>query len=102
MRIMTKLNREQRRKDAKAKARLNRELSIHVQLALDAALIAANDVFHCGPERCEAFADAYTKNYNEILKDFEDGADYAFEDIDRRLEKICGKNFVPWGERYGR
>lgn len=31
-----KQNREQRRKDAKAKARLNRELQIHSQMAFDA------------------------------------------------------------------
>lgn len=97
-----KQNREQRRKDAKAKARLNRELQIHSQMAFDAALIEASDVFHCGPARCIAFAEAYQETFEEILKDFESGAEYAFTDIDRRLEQICGNHFVPYSERYRR
>lgn len=97
-----KQNREQRRKDAKAKARPNRELQIHSQMAFDAALIAASDVFHCGPARCIAFAEAYQENFEEILKDFESGAEYAFADIDRRLEQICGDHFVPYADRYAK
>lgn len=94
-------NREQRRKNAKAKARLNQELKVHCQMCLDAALIAANDVFQCGPGRCEDFVIAYSRNFSEILEDFNSvDADYAFADIDRRLEKICGDKFVPYTERY--
>lgn len=93
-------NREQRRKNAKAKARLNQGLRVHCQMCLDAALIAANDVFGCGPGRCEEFVVAYSRNFSAILDDFGTDADYAFADIDRRLAKICGEKFVPYKERY--
>ena len=99
---MGKPKREQRRKDAKAKARLNRELQIHVQIAMDAAMIAANEVFQCGPGRAEAFAEAYQGRYLDIIKAFEDDAVYAYEIIDRRLKPICGDKFTPWQTRYAR
>ena len=86
---MMKQNREQRRKDAKAKARLNRELQIHSQMAFDAALIAASDVFHCGPSRCIAFAEAYQETFEEILKDFADDGEFIF----LRGEHLLSANF---------
>lgn len=98
---MAQQNRAQRRKDAKAKARLNAQLQIHLQFAMDAALIAANDVLHCGPGRAEEYTNAFGETYLEIVKAFDDGADYAFEIIDRRLRPICGEKFQPWGVRYG-
>lgn len=98
---MPKQNRQQRRKDAKAKARLNRELQIHVQMALDAAMIAANETLGMGAGRAEKFAKAYQDNYMEIIRAFDDGAEYAFEVIDRRLKPVCGEKYRPWQTRYG-
>lgn len=95
------MNREQRRKNAKAKARLDAQLRIHVQIGLDAAAIAANDVFHMGPTYVEAFANAYRDAYMEICNLIvDDDADYAFTVLDRRLKTICGDKFVPYRERY--
>lgn len=96
-----KLNREQRRRNAKDRARLDKQLQIHVQIGLDAACIAANDVFRMGPSRVEDFCRAYTQSYMEICsKIVDDDADYAFTVLDRRLKQICGDKFMPYRERY--
>lgn len=90
-----------RRKNAKQNARLDGQLQMHARIALDAASIAANDVFNMGPSRAMAFRDAYEKAYNEILDMIvDDDAVYAFTVLDRRLEQIAGENFVPWEKRY--
>lgn len=95
------MNREQRRKHAKDKARLDKQLRIHVQIGLDAAAIAANDVFHMGPSKVDAFAKAYTDAYMEICNKIVDNdADYAFTVLDRRLKQICGDKFMPYHLRY--
>lgn len=98
------MNREQRRKakkNAKADMRLDAQLQLHARIALDAAAIAANDVFNMGPARAKSFRDAYETTYNEILDLIvRDDAVYAFEVLDRRLKTIVGDEFVPWDERY--
>lgn len=97
-------------KNALAK-RINRAVNIEVanrnnisrQMCLDAAMMAANDVFNMGPSRCEAFQAAFSKYISEIATmGSQDTADleYTKDTIDRRLRQICGDKFVPWDERY--
>lgn len=77
--------------------------AIHTQMCLDAAMMAANDVFNMGPSRCESFRAAYSKYLSEIatmgIQDTSD-LEYTKDTIDRRLQQICGDKFVPWDERY--
>lgn len=83
------------------------KMRMTLQLAQDAAMIAANEVLQMGPKRAPDFAAVMRDTVNEIagvmLKDQKDDEKFAYTRgvIDRRLKKICGENFVPWEERYG-
>lgn len=80
---------------------------IHTQMCMDAAMIAANDVFNMGPTRCTDFANAFSEALNTIAKTTVDDAKsdkslwYTKDKLDERLKKICGEHFVPWEVRYG-
>lgn len=87
--------------DAQHWAKLNQELDTHVQIAMDAALIAANDVFNMGPSRVQEFYDTFRSHYIEICDLIVDnGLDYAAEVLDRRLKPICGEKFTEGRIRY--
>lgn len=79
---------------------------ILIQMCLDSAMIAANNVFQMGPGRCKAFCDAFNDAMNELsLMTVEDGKEdkelwHTKAVLDNRLKEICGENFVPWEERY--
>ena len=100
-----------RRLEAKAElkyaALYQAKMRMTLQLAQDAAMIAANEVLQMGPDRAPEFAAAMRDVVNEIadvmLKDQKDDEKFAYTRgmVDRRLKKICGENFVPWEERYG-
>ena len=83
------------------------KLGMTLQIAQDAAMIAANEVLQMGPGRAKEFAMAFTEAVNDIgTMMFEDQMDdpefvYTKARVDRRLKEICGENFVPWEERYG-
>ena len=83
------------------------KMRMTLQLAQDAAMIAANEVLQMGPGRAPDFASKMREVVNEIadvmLKDQKDDEKFAYTRgvVDRRLKKICGENFVPWEERYG-
>lgn len=98
------MNREQRRaaqKRAKEKARLEVELRIHRQIATDAMCLAANDVYRAGPKSIPDLVRAFTEYYVEICEKITvDDFHYAAALVDRRLEKICGENFMPADQRY--
>ena len=89
---------------------VNRQLaesrSIHTQMCLDAAMIAANEVFNMGPIRAKAFADAFSFALTEIatmtISDGKTDKELWFtkSKLDERLKQICGDNFQPWEERY--
>lgn len=89
---------------------VNRQLmesrSIHTQMCLDAAMIAANEVFNMGPSRAKAFADAFSSALKEIATmTVQDGKSdkqlwFTKTKLDERLKQICGENFQPWEERY--
>ena len=100
-----------RRVEAKYAARYaalyHAKIGMTLQLAQDAAMIAANEVLQMGPGRAKEFAMAFTEAVNDIgTMMFEDQMDdpefvYTKARVDRRLKEICGENFVPWEERYG-
>lgn len=75
-----------------------------LQMAKDAALIAAAEVFHMGPGRTPAYSAAFDQALHDIVAmTVEDTKDmeYTKTKLDQRLRQICGEHFVPWGERYG-
>ena len=86
---------------------VNRQLmesrSIHTQMCLDAAMIAANDIFNMGPSRVEAFCNAFNEALTSIatmtINDTRD-MEYTKTKLDQRLKQICGDKFQPWEERY--
>ena len=86
---------------------VNRQLTesrpIHTQMCLDAAMIAANEVFQMGPGRAEAFASAFSQALTDIaemaVSDTKD-LEYSKAKLDERLIQICGEHFVPWEGRY--
>lgn len=78
-------------------------------LGCDAAVIAANRVFHMGPGRAAAFAQAYSEAMNELAGLFLDdarengdaGIDYAKGKRDQMIRRIVGEeNFVPFDRFY--
>ena len=93
---------------ARVQAATRREVSeiqnTHTQMCLDAAMIAANEVFKMGPKRAPAFAQAFQRTLMDIARmtvnDTRD-MEYTKAKLDARLKEICGENFVPWDERYG-
>lgn len=76
------------------------------QEIIDAAFMAANDLFHMGPGRCEEFGRLIIQYRDEIVKiinsDYEDDKELAFAKgkIDQRLQQICGDKFDHWEVRY--
>ena len=83
------------------------KMRMTLQLAQDAAMIAANEVLQMGPGRAKEFALAFTEAVNDIgtmmFEDQQDDKEFVYTKarVDRRLKEICGENFQPWEERYG-
>ena len=78
-------------------------------LGCDAAVIAANRVFHMGPGRAAAFAQAYNEAMEELATLFLDdarenkdaGIDYAKGKRDEVIRRIVGEeDFVPFDRFY--
>lgn len=91
----------ERRREDKRKQR------IALQMAEDAAMIAAQVIFGMGPKRAADFHAAYTKTANEIAKLIVEDAkademlEYTKDTVDKRIRQIVGpENFRPWDERY--
>ena len=101
------LRRLETKAELKYAALYHAQIGMTLQLAQDAAMIAANEVLQMGPGRAKEFAMAFTAAVNDIgVMMFEDQMDdpefvYTKARVDRRLKEICGENFVPWEERYG-
>ncbi len=79
-----------------------------LQMAQDAAFMAANEVLKLGPGRAEAFGRAFIKYIEEITTLINEDAkgdknvEYAKTVIDRRLLPIVGEElFADFDERYG-
>jgi len=83
------------------------KIGMTLQLAQDAAMIAANEVLQMGPGRAKEFAMAFTEAVNDIgtmmFEDEQDDKEFVYTKarVDRRLKEICGENFEPWEVRYG-
>ena len=83
------------------------KIGMTLQIAQDAAMIAANEVLQMGPKRAPDFAAVMRDTVNEIagvmLDDQKNDEKFAYTRgvVDRRLKKICGENFQPWEVRYG-
>lgn len=94
---------------AKLKAEYNAQLDIALQMGLDAATIAANEVLGMGAGRAKAFLARYIETYNlfarMITEDSKDDPDidWSTAKIDQRIKSIVGDEvFRPWEERYGK
>ena len=79
-----------------------------MQLAEDAAFMAANEVLGLCAGRARAFGEAFVKYANEIAElvvedsKADDSIEYAKVTLDRRIKEIVGEdNFSPFDERYG-
>ncbi len=97
------------RMEAKNYTKYQRQLDIALQMGLDAAMIAANEVLGLGAGRAEKFRTAYIETINEIGQmlsaDGKDDADltYSTAKVDERLRKIVGaEKFIDWDGRYGK
>jgi hypothetical protein len=91
---------------------VNRRIQDYVrnrmQLAEDAAFIAAHKVLRLGPGRAREFGETFVKVCNQLATLVVDDSKgdgelvYAKSVIDRTLREIVGDdNFVPFDERYG-
>ena len=105
------------RKQSGFAKRIRREFDIEMQLyvnnrmqmAEDAAFMAANDILGLGAGRAMAFGERFVMYVNEIAELFvEDSVgdkrlEYSKTVLDRRIREIVGEdNFTPFDERYGR
>ena len=101
------LRRLETKAELKYAALYQAKMRMTLQIAQDAAMIAANEVLQMGPKRAPDFAAVMRDTVNEIadvmLADQKDDEKFAYTRgvVDRRLKKICGENFVPWEGRYG-
>lgn len=93
----------------KLKAEYDAKLDIALQMGLDAATIAANEVLGMGKGRAKDFLTRYIETYNlfarMIAEDSKDdpNIDYSTSKIDQRIKSIVGDEvFRPWEERYGK
>ena len=93
----------------KLKAEYDAQLDIALQMGLDAATIAANEVLGMGKGRAKDFLTRYIETYNlfarMITEDSKDdpSIDYSTSKIDQRIKSIVGDEvFRPWEERYGK
>lgn len=93
---------------AREHAKYQAQLDIALQMGLDAATIAANEVFGMGAGRARDFLNKYIETYNlfcrMITEDSRDDPeiDYSTAKIDQRIRQIVGEQvFRPWEERYG-
>lgn len=93
---------------AEKAAELSYQRKFTTQWCADAAILAANEVFHRSGEKLVEFYNAFIAKAHEIaemtLDDAKDDRELAYtkEKLDRQLEKLLGDAFVPWEERYGR
>lgn len=85
-----------------------KQLDIALQMGLDAATIAANEILGMGAGRAKAFLTKYIEIYNlfarMITEDSKDdpNIDWSTAKIDQRIRSIVGDEvFRPWEERYG-
>lgn len=84
--------------------RLNRSFVFCEQWYADMAILAAAEVFQADPDRLREFATRLEKDRNSFVDkvwnaDTKD-AEYSMSVLDRSLEQVCGKYFLPHEKRY--
>lgn len=100
------LQRMERKNESKYRMEFIGKMDMLQQICVDAAFMAASDVFQMGPGRCERFGQAMMEYIHEIarimVQDAKDdpGMEYSRETVDRRMKQICGEKFEPWEVRY--
>lgn len=95
---------------AKMQAKKAADISFHrkftMQWCADAAILAANEVFHRRGKTLVEFYNAFIRNAHEIAQmTLEDAqADKSLEytkyKVDEQLRELLGEDFQPWDERY--
>lgn len=93
--------------EREVRRRLEQYTAVRMRMAADAALMAANDVFQCGPGRANEFVGKFIDYCNWIAEIFvEDSKDdpelvYSKAVLDRRIKAIMGEeHFRPYETRY--
>lgn len=77
-----------------------------LQQSLDMALITLHESFGFGPDRCAKFEQMFRETFLDYARmcvdDSKDDAEivYTKEKVDRRLRAACGKDILPFDERY--
>lgn len=93
-----------------ASAIIAEQTRARIALGFDAAIIASNKVFHLGPSRAAAFANAYNDAMEWLadlyISDCKENKDKQIEygkgKRDELIRKIVGdENFVPFDSCYG-
>ena len=91
---------------AKQAARLRYTREFTMQWCCDAAIIAANEVFHRKGEKLVEFARAFSRIAHEIAQLTTDDAvadrtlEYTKVKTDAMLQPLLGDAFQPWDVRY--
>jgi hypothetical protein len=95
---------------AKMQAQKAADIKFHryftMQWCADAAILAANEVFHRRGKTLVEFYNAFIRNAHEIAQmTLEDAQadkslDYTKVKLDEQLKAILGEDFQPWEERY--
>lgn len=107
MKEMPKPNAMLRRLEAQYEAKSARKVNTALQMAKDAADIAASEMFSLGEGRAEKWTKTFSRVLQEMMQMvYDDGSNdpeivYAKTKIDARLKEIYGKHFQPWSVRYG-
>ena len=95
---------------ARTKQLVAEQTKARLCLGMDAAILAAHEVFGLGPGRAAAFRDAYVSSMEELAGLFIEDADengdakleYAKAKRDEALRRIVGDElFVPFEQAYG-
>lgn len=95
---------------ARMQAKKAADISFHrkftMQWCADAAILAANEVFHRRGKMLVEFYNAFIRYSHEIADMTLDDAkgdktlEYTKAKLDGRLKELLGEDFVPWDERY--
>lgn len=91
---------------AQKAAEMKRQRLFTIQWCADAAILAANEVFHRKGEKLVEFYNAFVKYSHEIaemtIEDAKDdkGISYTKGKLDAALQELLGDDFRPYEERY--
>jgi len=82
----------------------NRSFRFCEQWYTDQAIIAAAETLTDDPDKLREFCTVLEKNRNSFVNDIwnadTEDVEYSMSVLDRSLEQVCGKYFVPYEKRY--